>query len=536
MRAARLKAIACGLAVLLLGLGTFAGAPAEGALPSHSFFVDLGVEPASARGSAVAAPLPDGDVLIAGGADGPALRTAEIFDPTTLTFTAIPALTRLARVDAMAAPLPDGRVLIAGGIKSTSFSSAETFDPTTGTFSDVSEEMAVPRVGGVAAPLPDGDVLITDGAEPDLGERTAELFHPATGTFTTLEARPTQERDDAVAATLPDGRVLIFSGQNDYLESAEVFDPATDTFSALGSSSEGPGLRSAGALLPDGKMLVAGGLWNLTASDRAGIYDPGAGAFSLLPREGGMNLTTPRESAVAASLPDGTVLIAGGSWPEARQSAELFVSAPEIGSSGTDLGPRLVGEPSPPSSVVITNVGAQRLRIEAVSLVADDHAFDLVSDTCSGQELLFHETCAIGVRFTPTVAGTAHATLDFTDDEPVPTSVSLTGTGTLPAPPAPPEQSGQESQQSTMATPPAPAATPEPRHGISTGCATKAMGSKAIQVICHIHLSEGAWEARLRRSGHIVARRRLGAGSRRLVFRRPVTSRASYRLQVVPIN
>ena len=42
---------------------------------------------------AVAAPLPDGDVLIAGGqsANNVLLRSAELFDPTTNTFTKLPA-------------------------------------------------------------------------------------------------------------------------------------------------------------------------------------------------------------------------------------------------------------------------------------------------------------------------------------------------------------------------------------------------------------------------------------------------------------
>ena len=47
----------------------------------------------AARYGAVAAPLPDGDVLIAGGYSQLGfLSSAEVFDPSTGTFTALPAL------------------------------------------------------------------------------------------------------------------------------------------------------------------------------------------------------------------------------------------------------------------------------------------------------------------------------------------------------------------------------------------------------------------------------------------------------------
>jgi hypothetical protein len=88
------------------------------------------------RYAAVAAPLPDGRVLVAGGYydDGGDhyLASAEVFNPATNAFSSagIGAM-GTARTGAVAAPLPDGRVLVAGGFDgSTRFSSAEIFAAT----------------------------------------------------------------------------------------------------------------------------------------------------------------------------------------------------------------------------------------------------------------------------------------------------------------------------------------------------------------------------------------------------------------------
>ncbi|HMG35626.1 MAG TPA: kelch repeat-containing protein [Blastocatellia bacterium] len=56
------------------------------------------------------APLNDGRVLIAGGAD-----RVEVYDPTTRTFRAVDGHFDAARFFVSATPLKDGRVLITGG-------------------------------------------------------------------------------------------------------------------------------------------------------------------------------------------------------------------------------------------------------------------------------------------------------------------------------------------------------------------------------------------------------------------------------------
>jgi Kelch motif len=155
---------------------------------------------------------------------------------------AVPALTE-ARGGAVAAPLPSGQVLIAGGdgdLSQGDLLSAELFNPTTDTFSKLTgaeQSLTEARSAAVAATLPDGQVLMAGGGSGSGPSSSAELFNPATDTFTKLKGSgksPVEPRARAVAATLPDGQVLIAGGvKGNYLSSAELFNPATDTFSKL---------------------------------------------------------------------------------------------------------------------------------------------------------------------------------------------------------------------------------------------------------------------------------------------------------------
>src|SRR5947209_4218367 len=157
-----------------------------------------------------------------------------------------------ARAHAVAAPLPNGEVLIAGGASSSGVvASAELFNPTNDTFTALpasgNTELQTARYGAVAAPLPNGQVLIAGGTSDGFSYlQSAELFDPATDTFTAMPASGSTElqtaRHVAVAAPLPNGQVLIAGGyggsgySGSVLASAELFSPATDTFAALPAS------------------------------------------------------------------------------------------------------------------------------------------------------------------------------------------------------------------------------------------------------------------------------------------------------------
>src|SRR5204863_6843884 len=92
---------------------------------------------AATRVNHTATLLLNGKVLVVGGFSaygGPALATAELYDPATETWTATSGLTT-ARSYHTATLLDNGKVLVAGGYGSSGPSaSAELYDPATGTW------------------------------------------------------------------------------------------------------------------------------------------------------------------------------------------------------------------------------------------------------------------------------------------------------------------------------------------------------------------------------------------------------------------
>jgi hypothetical protein len=326
LRLAAGLAVALGLLVPQAGLG--AGAGSFG--PTGSM--------GTARYAAAAAPLKDGRVLVAGGFydDGGGdhyLASAEVFTPATSSFSSagIGAM-GTARHGAVAAPLPDGRVLVAGGDYNDGtdhyLASAEVFNPATGAFTPVGD-MGIPRVRAFAAPLPDGRVLVAGGNDGTTRLSSAEVFNPATNAFTPVGDMGS-DRARAAAASLPDGRVLIAGGTNGApLSSALVFDPATNSFSSAGVGAMGIARQApVAAPLPDGRVLVSGGVFvdgpgGYLAS--AEVFNPATSSFSSA---GIGAMGTARTGAVAASLPDGRVLVAGGYDGSTRfSSAEIFAAA-----------------------------------------------------------------------------------------------------------------------------------------------------------------------------------------------------------------
>ncbi len=396
---------------------------------SASYFSNLGTAlMATARAVAVAAPLPDGAVLIAGGLNGGGVQSnAELFDPATGTFTSLAGGMTVARFGAVAAPLPDGEVLIAGGAEGSGgfLSSAELFDPATGTFTSLAGGMTVARFGAVAAPLPDGEVLIAGGYS-SAEFASAELFDPQTGTFTSVSGAMTISRQEAVAATLPDGEVLIAGGQHGgNLSSAELFDPATGGFTSVSGAMTTARYGAMAAALPDGEVLIVGGQHGGVLSS-AELFDPATGGFTSVSG----TMTEGREAAVAVALPSGEVLIAGGLDGTFLPSAERFYPAPEVASAGGAFGDQTVGEPSALQTIRVSNIGAQALTIAAAKLEGADAAdFAISADGCEGRRLAYEGSCAISVRFTPSAQGARVASLALTDNETAPSVVGLAGTG-----------------------------------------------------------------------------------------------------------
>ncbi len=286
-----------------------------------------------ARHSHSATLLTDGRVLVAGGVEqdkGP-LDSSEIYDPKTGQFTLAGRLT-IKRGGHTATRLTDGRVLLVGGGNWRGLASAETYDPATGTFRAVGN-MSVPRVGHRATLLPDGKVLITGGQQNDQNKlASAELFDPATNSFALVGSMQTP-RTDHTATLLKNGFVLIAAGGNSGsfddgpIASAELYDPAKKSFIPTGPLNV-PRYKHAAALLPDGRVIVLGGTSIKLWEDRkasAEIYDPATGKFTTT---GNLNTARYKIRDAVLLLPNGKILVAGGgARPEIFDPATGIFSA-----------------------------------------------------------------------------------------------------------------------------------------------------------------------------------------------------------------
>jgi hypothetical protein len=306
-------AAATAIAVALL-----AGAAASAqAVPSFS---KLAGEMTEKRYYPVAALLPSGNVLVAGGYNSSAkyLESAEQFSPAGGGFSALSGKPTVQRDEAGSAVLPDGSVLIVGGAGESGgkfhlLQSAEVFDPGSMTFKPVAHEMAVERRGPAVALLPTGKVLVAGGESPPSSHpRSAELYDPAGQSFKAIGGEMTVGRYGSATATLPNGKVLIAGGYNgEDLGSAELFDPATNKFEAL----TGPGQEMTEArdepghvALADGNVLIVGGFNAGKFLKTVELFNWETQTFEKLPTE----LAEARAGAATVLLPDGRILVAGG--------------------------------------------------------------------------------------------------------------------------------------------------------------------------------------------------------------------------------
>jgi hypothetical protein len=265
--------------------------------------------------------LPDGKVLLAGGA--PKRSTAELYDPATGTSTKTGAMFD-GRELFTATLLPNGKVLVTGGYVGVlqPFAQTELYDPATGTWAKTTP-MNYGRSAHTATLLPNGKVLVTGGYASTDSRATAELYDPVTATWTKTGSL-NYARSFHTATLLPDGKVLVAGGNdsNTYHASAELYDPATGTWTKTGSLSHGR-INHTATLLPNGKVLVAGGNeynGSTAGSENVELYDPATGTWAVT-----TSMNYARTLHTATLLLNGKILVAGGhATTDSRASAELY--------------------------------------------------------------------------------------------------------------------------------------------------------------------------------------------------------------------
>jgi len=231
-----------------------------------------------------------------------------------------------------ASPLPNGDVLIAGGTVDqgpTAFFAVDNYwiyGAQSGDLVQLATTMAETRTQHTATVLADGRVLTVGGTdEQGVTRKTGEIFDPVTMTATAI-APMSIERVMHSATLLADGRVLVCGGASQadissplslvaaVLKSTEIYDPMTDTWTP------GPDLPKPRALgnasrLGDGRVLVTGGLEVTTIltvpvpsiSNDARRYDPTTNSFLST-----ASFPGPRGLHAQMTLPNGDAVIVGG--------------------------------------------------------------------------------------------------------------------------------------------------------------------------------------------------------------------------------
>jgi len=255
-----------------------------------------------------------GKVLIIGGCGGTGCDhyydSVELFDPSTRTFQPAASMST-PRAGHAAVILPDGKVLVCGGWTGQgATASTQIYDPATDQWTSVGD-MNDARESLMAVPLPGGRVLVTGGSGGQDDPASAEIFDPATSTFSAVGPMSTNHY---LATALADGRVLLTGGESEagaILRSAEIFDPVTNEFQPTGEMTS-PRVKHAGVLLPDGKVLIIGGSDTGGYSSRFSsteIFDPKTGTFTPGPD---LNFGRHKLRDAVLVLPSGAILIAGG--------------------------------------------------------------------------------------------------------------------------------------------------------------------------------------------------------------------------------
>ena len=301
--------------------------PAAGTMTMQTYTVDLFCSGHSF--------MPDGRLLIAGGAPQNTLRATHIFDPIAETWTRVQDMNQ-ARWYPTVVTLPDGRILAASG---TGANELEIYTPATNTWQIVA---GATRVFSELYPslhlLPSGQIFYSRAgwAQANMAlTQTAylTLTGAASGNWTDLGQQQFPDRQEGTAVIQIDATVspattkiyIIGGGVSGAAAlrnplTAETIDvttlaPAT-TWSRVADMNF-PRVNVNGVLLPDGTILVIGGQRNGKWNNDPGavleteIYDPATNTWSVA-----ASMLFPRQyHSIAVLLPDGRVLSAGGVDP-----------------------------------------------------------------------------------------------------------------------------------------------------------------------------------------------------------------------------
>lgn len=256
----------------------------------------------------------DGRVLVIGGS-GPHgntnLTDLEVWDPIHRNSTWVGALQTAQGGGVSATRLPDGRILVIGG---AGFQDPDLLDPTTWTSTILPFQATNKAAGATTCQLPSGDVVLAGGANGLLAFSDRWVYRWSTGIFEPLEPLAVA-RSGADSVLLKDGRWLVIGGSagfgNPGVSSIEIYANPAGALQTLTPGATG-GVLATATLLSNGRVLLVGGAEVKSDFSNVGmkttlVYDPSLGK-SL----SGNPLMDGRWAHTATQLSDGRILVVGG--------------------------------------------------------------------------------------------------------------------------------------------------------------------------------------------------------------------------------
>ena len=193
-------------------------------------------------------------------------------------------------------------------------------------------QLAVARANHTATLLRDGRVLVTGGRSTDglLTLASCELYDPKKRSWSSAKSL-SMARSHHTATLLEDGRVLVAGGTTHQetrfvsLDAVELYDPLKNTWTTAAPMHDARNGHTATAM-PDGSVLVAGGSRegrvNLASVER---FVPASGAWVVE-----QPLHVPRWLHAAVLLDNGAVLVLGGRSNFARGGVGPGISSDSV--------------------------------------------------------------------------------------------------------------------------------------------------------------------------------------------------------------
>jgi plastocyanin len=354
--------------------------------------------------------LPDGRLLVAGGAPSGAMDSTHIFTPlgTGGSWTKVNDMNQ-ARWYPTVLTLPDGRLLAASGSGATG---VEVFDGTNWALV-AGATRNFPELYPSLHQLPSGEIFYSRAgwSTPDMVDtRSAQLSFsgPLAGTWTALGQQQFHDRQEGTAViqidttvTPPTTRVFMIGGGVSGAATArnpqtvETIDlttiGATTAWESPAMSMNFPRTNVNAVLLPDGTVFIVGGQragkWAADPQPvlEAEIFDPGVSpaTFTVTPP-----MQFPRQyHSVAVLLPDGRILCAGGvdpSNPTERDQRAMEVFSPPY----LDAGPRPVISAAPTSAAYGATISVATPDPAAVASVVLIRPNSVTHHTDTGHRLI----------------------------------------------------------------------------------------------------------------------------------------------------